>query len=134
MSEHRRMSFSHDIRVRYGEVDMQGVVFNAHYLAYVDDCVDTWLRTLDAQFERFGWDIMLKKATVEWTRGATLGEVLTLTPMVSRWGNTSFDVSVRGTAAGDPVFDATIVYVGVKWKTREPMAPPLEVKALLGRA
>jgi acyl-CoA thioester hydrolase len=134
MSEHRRMSFSHDIRVRYGEVDMQGVVFNAHYLAYVDDCVDTWLRTLDAQFERFGWDIMLKKATVEWTRGATLGEVLTLTPTVSRWGNTSFDVSVRGTADGDPVFDATIVYVGVKWKTREPMAPPMEVKALLGRA
>jgi acyl-CoA thioester hydrolase len=126
------MSFRHDIRVRYGEVDVQGVVFNAHYLAYVDDCVDTWLRTLDAQFERFGWDIMLKKATVEWTRAATLGELLTLTPTVSRWGNTSFDVSVRGTVDDDPVFDATIVYVGVRWKTREPMAPPIEVKDLLG--
>ena len=26
----------HRIRVRYGEVDMQRVVFNAHYLAYCD--------------------------------------------------------------------------------------------------
>ena len=41
------MSFRHDIRIRYGEVDMQGVVFNAHYLAYVDHCIDRWLRSLD---------------------------------------------------------------------------------------
>jgi acyl-CoA thioester hydrolase len=128
------MTFSHDIRIRYGEVDLQGVVFNAHYLAYVDDCVDSWLRTLDAQFERLGWDIMLKKATVEWIRGATLGEVLTLTPSVSRWGTTSFDVSVRGTVDSDPVFDATIVYVGVRWRTKEPMPPPAEVRATLGGA
>ena len=32
------------IRVRYGEVDQQGVVYNAHYLAYVDDVFDTLLR------------------------------------------------------------------------------------------
>ena len=60
------MSFWHDIRIRYGEVDMQGVVFNAHYLAYVDDCIDSWLRSIDAHFEQFGWDIMVKKATIEW--------------------------------------------------------------------
>jgi acyl-CoA thioesterase FadM len=28
--------------VRYGEVDMQRVVFNAHYLAYCDDAVERW--------------------------------------------------------------------------------------------
>ena len=32
--------------VRYGECDQQGVVFNAHYLAYVDDALDQWLRVL----------------------------------------------------------------------------------------
>ena len=30
--------YRHEIRIRYGEVDMQRHVFNAHYLAYVDDC------------------------------------------------------------------------------------------------
>ena len=54
------------IRVRYGEVDQQGVVFNAHYLAYVDDVFDTWLRELDADFEALGWEIMLKTASMEW--------------------------------------------------------------------
>ena len=38
------MSYHQQFRVRYGECDMQGVVFNAHYLAYCDDAVDTWLR------------------------------------------------------------------------------------------
>jgi len=28
------MSYRHTVRVRYGECDMQSVVFNAHYLAY----------------------------------------------------------------------------------------------------
>ena len=30
--------------VRYGECDQQGVVFNAHYMAYCDDASDRWLR------------------------------------------------------------------------------------------
>ena len=37
------------VRVRYGEVDMQRVVFNAHYLAYIDDTMESWLyAVLDA--------------------------------------------------------------------------------------
>ena len=35
--------YRHTIRVRYGEVDKQGVVFNAHYMAYMDDAMETWL-------------------------------------------------------------------------------------------
>ena len=31
--------FKHSIAVRFGEVDLQAVVFNAHYLAYCDDAV-----------------------------------------------------------------------------------------------
>ena len=36
--------YRHSLRIRYGECDMQGVVFNANYMAYVDDAVDTWVR------------------------------------------------------------------------------------------
>ena len=38
------MSYVHTLRVRYGECDMQRVVFNANYFVYVDDAVDTWTR------------------------------------------------------------------------------------------
>ena len=43
---------------------MQRVVFNAHYLAYVDHCIDRWLRSLDvltadgAVAEAFGLESM----------------------------------------------------------------------------
>ena len=37
-------AYRHSIDVRWGEVDMQGVVFNAHYLAYIDDTLERWLR------------------------------------------------------------------------------------------
>ena len=46
------MTYIQTIRVRYGEVDAQGVVFNAHYLAYLDDVSDTWLRTFDGNLKR----------------------------------------------------------------------------------
>ena len=53
------MTYSMDIKIRYGEVDRQGVVFNAHYLAYLDDVVDSWLREFEGDFESLGWDLRL---------------------------------------------------------------------------
>ena len=87
------MPYSQDIRIRYGEVDAQGVVFNAHYLAYLDDVSDTWLRSLDGDFEETGWEIMLRRADLTWHGPAGLGEILTVTAEVVRWGTTSFDVA-----------------------------------------
>jgi acyl-CoA thioester hydrolase len=126
--------FVHTVPIRYGEVDMQGVVFNAHYLAYVDDAMDRWLRTLDAHFEQLGWDIMTVKAVVDWKGSATIGEDLDIAVGVTRWGNTSFDVGFAGAVGERPVFIATLTYVGVKIGTKTPMAAPAEVRSLLGSA
>ena len=87
------MTYSMDVKIRYGEVDRQGVVFNAHYLVYLDDVVDSWLREFEGDFESFGWDLMLKNASLEWHGPAGIGEVLNVQANVSRWGNTSFDIS-----------------------------------------
>ena len=125
------MTYRYDIEVRYGEVDAQGVVFNAHYLAYVDHCVDRWLRSLQLLTADGEWDIMVKKATVEWFGPAGLGDVLTLVPYVSRWGNTSFDVTVDGSVGERPVFQAVVLYVGVKMGTKEPMPAPEAFRAAL---
>src|SRR5690606_13642628 len=53
--------FVHRVRVRYGEVDMQQVVFNAHYLAYCDDPADLWFQAMGLDFGDGGWDVMVKK-------------------------------------------------------------------------
>ncbi|HSL56633.1 MAG TPA: thioesterase family protein [Acidimicrobiales bacterium] len=126
--------YRHVIPVRYGEVDQQGVVFNAHYLAYVDDTMDRWLRTFDVSFEQHGWDVMLKRAEIEWQGPARTGDDLVIDVAVVRWGTTSFDAGFQGTVDERPVFTARVVYVGVRHGTTEPLAAPPAVRALLGEA
>ncbi|MDQ3106545.1 MAG: acyl-CoA thioesterase [Actinomycetota bacterium] len=123
--------YVHRLRVRYGEVDMQRVVFNAHYLAYCDDACETWLAQRGVRVLSFGWDFMLKKATIEWAGAATVHDHLDITVAVTRWGNTSFDVGFEGSVDDRAVFSCTITYVGVKAGTRETMPPPPEVRAAL---
>ncbi len=122
---------THRVAIRYGEVDMQGVVFNAHYLAYCDDACDSWLRVAIGRFEDMGWEPMVVKAVVEWQGAAGIGDVLDIDLEVSRWGRTSFDVSFAGCVADRPVFTATITYVGVTPGEHTPMLAPDRVRAAL---
>ncbi len=124
------MTYRHRIRVRYGECDMQRVVFNANYLAYVDDTVDTWFRRTLGDIEHLGFDFMVKKITIEWASAAVFGDELDLVPTVSRWGTTSFDVLVVAHAGDRKVFEATCVYVSTT-----PGAPvPVPVPELVRQA
>jgi acyl-CoA thioester hydrolase len=124
--------FTHRIPIRYGEVDMQGVVFNAHYLAYCDDACDTWLRAALGRFEELGWEVMVVKAVVEWSGKAGVGDVLDIDLGIARWGRTSFDVGFRGHVGDRDVFTATITYVGVSVGDQKPIEPPALVRDKLG--
>lgn len=42
--EHGDFGFFHSFRVRYAEIDGQGVVFNAHYLTYFDVAITEYMR------------------------------------------------------------------------------------------
>jgi acyl-CoA thioester hydrolase len=123
--------YTHRIPIRYGEVDMQGVVFNAHYMAYCDDACDTWLRAALGRFEALGWEPMVVKAVVEWQGAAGMGDTLDIELAASRWGRTSFDVAFTGHVGERPVFTATITYVGVSPGDHTPIAPPDVVRASL---
>ena len=58
------------LRVRWAEVDKQGVVFNAHYLLYCDVCVTEYWRAIDVQypddFVQQGSDLFVRKSTIEY--------------------------------------------------------------------
>jgi acyl-CoA thioester hydrolase len=132
------MTFTHTIRVRYGECDMQGVVFNAHYLAYADDAVAQWFESVlppgamyvsgngDATF-----DFMVKKAVVTWVAGSTFGDALDLECSVDRWGTSSFDVAVRGRVGGDERVEIVLTYVSVRPGTHTPCRVPDDVREAL---
>ncbi|MGE0880107.1 MAG: acyl-CoA thioesterase [Acidimicrobiia bacterium] len=125
------MSFDHALRVRYSEVDKQGVLYNAHYMAYCDDATDTWFRAaLDGLFE-IDVDVMLKAFSIEWQRPAHLGDMVAMTAAVSRYGRTSFDVEVAGCVAGEAAFMARLVYVCVRPNTTETIPIPQSMRAAL---
>ncbi len=126
------MGSHHEIAVRYGEVDLQRVVFNAHYLAYIDDAMDRWMRRLDVEFERLGWDFMLKRAELVWMGAAGLGDTIAIDSAVSTWGRTSFTVHHEVRVEDQLVLSADIVYVGVEPGTNRPIPPPAEVRNHLG--
>ena len=126
------MPFVHHVRVRYGEVDMQRVVFNAHYLAYCDDAVDLWLRSIGVDFEAGPWDVMVKRAEIVWSGAARVHDEITIAMDVSRWGNTSFDLAFEGVVGNAPIFSATMTYVAVRMGTNEPVRVPDDFRVVAG--
>lgn len=140
------MPFLHRIVVRYGECDMQRVVFNANYFAYCDDTVDSWMRSALARelasagtatdLHALGFDFMLKTATMTWHSPVRFGDTVLMEARVSRWGRSSFDVAIAG-RIDDPTddsvrFDATITYVSVDPATQRPATVPEFVRSALG--
>ncbi len=107
------MSYRHAIRVRFGEVDHQGVVFNAHYLAYIDDTLENWVAEDEDLKAQHGWDMMLKKVELVWMGSVGNGDVLVIDAAVERFGSSSWTVRYVGTHEGDDVFEATVTYVSV---------------------
>jgi len=126
------MGHHHQIAVRYGEVDLQRVVFNAHYLAYVDDAIDCWMRELDADFEALGWDYMVKRAEIDWHGPAGLGDVIDIESTIERWGTTSFVVRHELRVGDRPVVSVLVTYVGVEAGTSTTAPPPERVRRHLG--
>jgi YbgC/YbaW family acyl-CoA thioester hydrolase len=125
-------SFVHHVRPRYGEIDLQRVVFNAHYLAYCDDAADLWLRSFGLQPETSPWDVMVKKAVITWSGAARVHDDLAIAVRVSRWGTTSFDVTFEGTVDDRPVFVAELTYVAVRAGTTETVRVPDDFRAVAG--
>jgi acyl-CoA thioester hydrolase len=56
--------FVHTLRVRYAEIDGQKIVYNAHYLTYLDLAFTEYFRAIGIQFvEASAFDTALVKAT-----------------------------------------------------------------------
>ena len=124
--------YRHRVFVRYSEADQQGVVFNSHYLAYCDDAFDHWLRSLGWGFGEHEWDVVVRRAEIDWHGPARYADSLDIDVAVARWGTTSFDVRYTGAVDGRPVFTCTVTYVGVRLGTMDKTPIPAAVCAALG--
>jgi acyl-CoA thioester hydrolase len=107
------MPYRHELRVRYAEVDMQGHVFNAHYLTYADEALGSWFRETMGNPEDSDLELVLKRADITWHSPATFDDLIAIDVSVRRWGNTSLDIGYQGAVGERPVFEAVVTYITV---------------------
>ena len=113
----------HALRVRWAEVDMQGVVFNGHYLTYCDVCVTEYWRAIGVSypqdFHARGEDTFVRKASVEYLAAARYDDELEVCGRVASLGRTSlrFDVEIFPRGGADILIHAELVYVNVDLKS-----------------
>jgi len=126
------MLYVHDIKVRYSEVDSQGIVFNAHYLTYCDDTFESWFRACFAdRLESLGIEIVVKRAIIEWHTAARLAAAIELGLHLERVGRTSFELKFEGSIRGTRAFVAQLTYVVIDPRTFEPLAIPDGLRSVL---
>jgi YbgC/YbaW family acyl-CoA thioester hydrolase len=106
------------LRVRWAEVDMQKIVFNGHYLTYIDTAVAEYWREIGLPYpqgyvERYGADLFLRKATVEYLGSARYDEQLEIYSRVGKLGRSSmtFNFEIHREAQAAPLVTAEMVYV-----------------------
>lgn len=127
---------SHRFRVRYSEVDPQGVVFNARYLDYADIAVTEYWRALKAA--GYWGDAILEchvaKATVEFRKPVVADEEIDVMARTPRFGNTSMTtlVEIHGSGDADDLrASIEIVAVHVDLTDHRPRPLPDSVRAAL---
>ena len=126
------MTFSTTITVRYSEVDGQGVVFNAHWMAYFDVAYCEYLEHLGNGPAALAagtttFDSMLVHAELDWRGSATYRDELTIEVVPSRLGTTSFDVTYTARLQGEVRVSGVLTYVSVDPQHR-PQPLPRDVR------
>jgi YbgC/YbaW family acyl-CoA thioester hydrolase len=107
--------FFHRLRVRWAEVDMQKIVFNAHYLMYVDTAVAEYWRALALPYEEamhsLGGDLYVKKATVEFNASARMDDRLDIGLKCGRIGNSSMTFNAAIFRGDELLITCELIYV-----------------------
>ncbi|MFZ0972943.1 MAG: thioesterase family protein [Solirubrobacteraceae bacterium] len=110
----------HTLRVRYGEADLQGIAFNAHYLNYFDiGMTELWRAaygSYQAMLER-GVDIVLAEARLRFRKPARFDDELDLSVAVTHLGTTSIVTRHLARCGGDVLAEGDLRHVLVDLRT-----------------
>jgi acyl-CoA thioester hydrolase len=126
--------FSHELRVRYGECDAQGIVFNANFLAYVDVVLTEIWRESMGSYDALlatGVDTVVGEANLRFRAPGRFDDVLRIEAGFDGLGTTSTTLKLWFRRGEELLCDADIRYVFVDVKTWEKSPIPAEVRKRL---
>ena len=119
--------FFFPFRVRYSEIDGQGVVFNAHYLTYFDTSITEYFRALGydqyADSRKTGIDFHVVKSLIEYKAPVLFDWELDVGARVARIGNTSltFELAIFLKGGKDALVTGEVVWVYTDQGTHRPV-------------
>jgi acyl-CoA thioester hydrolase len=119
--------FVHELRVRYGECDPQGIVFNANYLLYFDvaftelwrEAVGPWQEMVER-----GVDAVVAEASLLFRSPARYDDVLELRSRVEELGRTSIGTRIDVCRDGEVLVEGRLRHVVVDATTWRPTDIP----------
>jgi YbgC/YbaW family acyl-CoA thioester hydrolase len=120
--------FADPLRVRWAEVDMQKVVFNGHYLTYIDTAMGNWWRALALPYEAtlagFGGDLFVRKSTLDYLAPAHYDDALEIGIRFEGAGTSSMRFVAAIFRGEELLVHGEIVYVWTDAVTRRPQPAP----------
>jgi len=133
MSETENFSFVHTQRVRWTEVDLQGVVFFGHYYAYFDHGMTEYFRTLGYpypdSFVDETTDTFIKHCECDYAASARYDDVIDIHVRMARMGRSSMNLAFQITREGELLVTGSVVYVFANPHTRKSKPIPDTLRA-----
>lgn len=112
--------FAHELRVRYGECDPQGIVFNANYLLYFDVAFTELWRAAVGPWQEMvqrGIDAVVAEAGLRFRAPARFDDVLALEARVVDLGRTSLTTEIDVVRDGKTLVEGRLRHVVVDTRT-----------------
>jgi acyl-CoA thioester hydrolase len=127
-------TFRHRLRVRFSECDLQGVVFNAHYLSYFDIVITELWREAVGGWQKMvedGADLVVAEARVRYLAPARFDDELDLGAQVARLGNTALTTRMTVERDGSLLAEGELRHVCIDPATGAKQPIPEHVRRAL---
>ena len=120
--------FSYRLRVRWAETDMQGIVFNGHYLTYFDVAITEYWRAIGYPYpstlKQFGVDLYVVKASLEYHSPARYDDELEVCARAAKLGNSSIQYLLGIFRGEEHLISGEVIYVTASPATQKSQRVP----------
>lgn len=125
--------FHHTLRVRWAEADMQGIVFNGHYLTYADVGITEYFRAMGQTYSGEtgvnGSDFFAVRTLLEYRSPARFDDLLDVHVRIARLGNSSMQFLIGIYRSEELLVNGEIVYVHADQSSRRPSPIPASFRS-----
>ena len=137
MSLKNKKSFSYNFRIRYSEVDGQKIVYNSHYLTFLDVSIFELFDAIGFNQEKYiketNNEFHTVRAVVEYKAPATLGDTIEVLTRIKKIGNSSitFQQEIYLYESDKLLATGEIVWVNTNQEEMVPTTVPDYLRQLL---